>query len=258
MQTHARATTSYELPKGYGPLVETFKVVGPDGVEGTLFVHDRDGDKPGQVASLRLKVGGHQMTFRHLWEPKTARTTDNGNVLQFRNAPNSERGEDWSSPSFRERRIEVYENEETHEVFAWVPNAPPHPTDPYKDERIAIQLKRQGAPRPKPAFNVGHFQARAQEAKAAVQGLAPREAKPAAKDEAREAREQALDAATLETVQQNEGAKGARWADVVQAVQMRDWPEGAKPSDDDVEAALNRLMDKGQVYEPTLNLVKTT
>ncbi|MES2153737.1 MAG: hypothetical protein V4510_01215 [bacterium] len=70
-----------------------------------------------------------------------------------------------------------------------------------------------------------------------------------------EAATEALDNAVLAAVQRLEGAKGARWDDVLSTATGA---AGAGVSAEDVEEALNRLMDKGLVYEPTLGVLKTT
>lgn len=67
-----------------------------------------------------------------------------------------------------------------------------------------------------------------------------------------EAATEALDNAVLAHVKRLEGAKGARWDDILGAA------AGAGVTAEDVEEALNRLMDKGLVYEPTLGVLKTT
>jgi uncharacterized protein len=75
---------------------------------------------------------------------------------------------------------------------------------------------------------------------------------PAKPDPAQEAATEALDNAVLAAVQRLEGGKGARWDDV-----LRESATGGVTSEQ-VEEALNRLMDKGLVYEPTLGVLKTT
>lgn len=67
-----------------------------------------------------------------------------------------------------------------------------------------------------------------------------------------EAATETLDNAVLASVQKLEGAKGARWDDILAAA------GGIGVTAEDVEEALNRLMDKGLVYEPTLGILKTT
>src|SRR5688572_17049873 len=74
---------------------------------------------------------------------------------------------------------------------------------------------------------------------------------PAAKPEA-DAAQEALDAQVLAAVGKLEGTKGARWDDILGQVAVG----GTTP--EDVEEALNRLMDKGLIYEPTLGILKTT
>lgn len=74
---------------------------------------------------------------------------------------------------------------------------------------------------------------------------------PAAKAEA-DAAQEALDDSVLATVGKLEGAKGARWDDVLNATAT-----GGLTSES-IEEALNRLMDKGLIYEPTLGVLKTT
>ncbi len=61
-----------------------------------------------------------------------------------------------------------------------------------------------------------------------------------------------LDDAVLATVKKLEGDRGANWDDIVQDAATD------TASSDDVDEALNRLMDKGLVYEPTLGILKTT
>jgi len=73
---------------------------------------------------------------------------------------------------------------------------------------------------------------------------------PAAKPAGPSPEEEAFDAQVLAAVQRLEGAKGARWDDILAAI------PATKP--EAVEEALNRLMDKGLVYEPTLGILKTT
>lgn len=78
---------------------------------------------------------------------------------------------------------------------------------------------------------------------------APANAKPAKADTAAE---DAVDATVLASVQKLEGTKGARWDDVVNACAT-----GGLNSEG-VEESLNRLMDKGLVYEPTLGVLRST
>lgn len=74
---------------------------------------------------------------------------------------------------------------------------------------------------------------------------------PAAKAEV-DAAQEALDASVLAAVGKLEGAKGARWDDVLSATAT-----GGLTSET-IEEALNRLMDKGLIYEPTLGVLKST
>ena len=67
-----------------------------------------------------------------------------------------------------------------------------------------------------------------------------------------DAAQEALDAAVLAAVAKLEGAKGARWDDVLTEAAV-----GGLTAEQ-VEEALNRLMDKGLIYEPTLGILKTT
>ena len=62
----------------------------------------------------------------------------------------------------------------------------------------------------------------------------------------------ALDNAVLAAVQRLEGAKGAKWDEILAQAATN----GATA--ENVEEALNRLMDKGLVYEPTLGVLKST
>jgi len=61
-----------------------------------------------------------------------------------------------------------------------------------------------------------------------------------------------LDDAILKQVQELEGSNGANWEDVLGGAAV----DGV--TSEQVEEALNRLMDKGLVYEPTLGVLKTT
>lgn len=58
-----------------------------------------------------------------------------------------------------------------------------------------------------------------------------------------------LDASIQAIVEKLEGDKGANWDDILSE---------AGASSEDVEESLNRLMDKGIIYEPTLGVLKTT
>lgn len=71
------------------------------------------------------------------------------------------------------------------------------------------------------------------------------------KEEA-DAAQEALDNQVLAAVGRLEGAKGARWDDVLAQTAVG----GLTP--EQVEEALNRLMDKGLIYEPTLGILKST
>ncbi len=73
-----------------------------------------------------------------------------------------------------------------------------------------------------------------------------------ATDPAAEAAEQELDDQVLAVVQKLEGDKGAQWDDILQEAAQ------GTVSDNDVDEALNRLMDKGLVYEPTLGVLRST
>jgi uncharacterized protein len=72
-----------------------------------------------------------------------------------------------------------------------------------------------------------------------------------AKDEP-DAAADALDNTVLAAVGKLEGAKGARWDDVLAQTAVG----GLTP--EQVEESLNRLMDKGLIYEPTLGILKAT
>lgn len=84
-------------------------------------------------------------------------------------------------------------------------------------------------------------------------GPAPAWTPPAlpAKEEA-DAAQEALDNGVLAAVGKLEGAKGARWDDVLAQAAVG----GLTP--EQVEESLNRLMDKGLIYEPTLGILKST
>lgn len=90
-------------------------------------------------------------------------------------------------------------------------------------------------------------------APATTDGPAPTWTPPAlpAKEEA-DAAQEALDNTVLAAVSKLEGAKGARWDDVLAQTAVG----GLTP--EQVEEALNRLMDKGLIYEPTLGILKAT
>lgn len=60
----------------------------------------------------------------------------------------------------------------------------------------------------------------------------------------------AFDDQVLAVVQKLEGDKGANWDDILSEV--------TDGNDEAIEEALNRLMDKGLVYEPTLGVLRTT
>ena len=79
----------------------------------------------------------------------------------------------------------------------------------------------------------------------AVQALADAKA-------AQSAAEDVFDAKVVASVQSLEGQKGARWDDVLSAC------GGPGITPEQVEESLNRLMDKGLIYEPTLGVLKTT
>lgn len=66
--------------------------------------------------------------------------------------------------------------------------------------------------------------------------------------------EDAMDDAILAVVQRLAGEEGAKWDDILSEAQGE--VEGA--TDEAVEESLNRLMDKGLVYEPTLGVLRTT
>jgi replication factor A1 len=84
----------------------------------------------------------------------------------------------------------------------------------------------------------------------AATASAPTATKPASPPTATSAATDELDGKVFEVIQKLEGVKGARWDDVLTAM---------KPAEADlIEESMNRLMDKGQVYEPTLGVLKST
>ncbi|MHB8633508.1 MAG: hypothetical protein ACYDBQ_05995 [Thermoplasmatota archaeon] len=95
-------------PDGYGPLPETMEAKDVAGLEGTLSIHSRPAGQPGRVATLRLHSNSRQVSFKHLWEPKTQKRSHAGSLLLFRNPPNSQRSENWTSVDYR-RRVEVHQ-----------------------------------------------------------------------------------------------------------------------------------------------------
>ncbi len=64
--------------------------------------------------------------------------------------------------------------------------------------------------------------------------------------------EDAFDDSVLAIVTKLAGDDGARWDDILAEAQ------GLEADDEAIEESLNRLMDKGLVYEPTLGVLKTT
>lgn len=77
---------------------------------------------------------------------------------------------------------------------------------------------------------------------------------PAATSEESDAEQDAFDESVLAAVQALEGDDGAQWDLILERARAE--VEGA--ADESVEEALNRLMDKGLVYEPTLGVLRTT
>lgn len=226
-------TTNLELPAGYGALVATLKVTKVPGLDGTLFVHEHAGTPGAQVASLRLKSNGHQVTFKHLWQPKEERMSKNGSRLLFRNAPNQVRGETWDSPSFQARRVAIYEGRNG-----------PFAVTPY-----GILALTRTSPSAAKSFDVAKFEGAAQQMRDAVQA---REAPASASTPKATANNDDLDAKVLAAVKARQGEKGVRWEDLLAAVQA------TGIGNDAAEAALQRLMDKGQAYEPTLGILRAT
>ncbi len=79
-------------------------------------------------------------------------------------------------------------------------------------------------------------------------------AAPAAQATEADAEEEAFDEGILAIVQRLEGEDGARWDDI-----LADAQSTLEAADDEaIEEALNRLMDKGLVYEPTLGVLRST
>lgn len=76
----------------------------------------------------------------------------------------------------------------------------------------------------------------------------------APKPEAGSDEDDAFDDVVLAMVSKLEGDSGANWDDILGEVQESN--QGA--TDEAIEESLNRLMDKGLVYEPTLGVLKTT
>ena len=81
---------------------------------------------------------------------------------------------------------------------------------------------------------------------------APAWTPPTAKPEEADPEQDAFDQTILSVVQGLQASEGARWDDILAGAEA----QGA--SAENVEEALNRLMDKGLVYEPTLGVLKTT
>ncbi len=100
----------------------------------------------------------------------------------------------------------------------------------------------------------GSFETHVAEAPAAVEK--PAWTPPAAAPKATEADAEAdaFDEGILAIVQKLEGEDGARWDDI-----LADAQTSMEAADDEaIEEALNRLMDKGLVYEPTLGVLRST
>lgn len=74
---------------------------------------------------------------------------------------------------------------------------------------------------------------------------------PKQEDEA-DPEQDALDDAIFAIVNRLQGDDGSKWDDIVQEA------SGEGATGEQVEESLNRLMDKGLVYEPTLGVLKTT
>lgn len=66
--------------------------------------------------------------------------------------------------------------------------------------------------------------------------------------------EEAFDEAVHGVIKELEGESGAKWDDILEASKSK--VSGA--SDESVEAALNRLMDAGLIYEPILSVIRST
>lgn len=233
---YTKTTTgrTFELPNGYGPLVETMQIVGQPGLQGTLFVHVQAG-REGQgalVASLRLKGAGNQVTFKHLWEPKTPHETAKGSTLLFRNAPNNQRGEDWDSDTFKARRVAVFDG----------PRGP-FATTPFGIVNLERREARQEADAK--LFDLAGFQVAAVAMKASVQ----------AKDPAtRRTRLSPAQTCTtvLSAIQARQGVRGVTGEDLVEALRVHGI------ASDDVKRALETLMEDGRAYEPTINRLRAT
>lgn len=75
---------------------------------------------------------------------------------------------------------------------------------------------------------------------------------PKAEKEEADPEQDALDESIMGHVKELEGDDGAKWDDILAKAES----DGA--TSEDVEESLNRLMDKGLVYEPTLGVLKTT
>lgn len=67
----------------------------------------------------------------------------------------------------------------------------------------------------------------------------------------------AFDEDVLKIVQRLDAGSGARWDDILEEAQSS-LGAGAPVSAEEVEEGLNRLMDKGLVYEPTLGVLRAT
>jgi hypothetical protein len=175
-----------------------------------------------------------QVTFKHLWQPKTEQASKNGSRLLYRNAPNGTRGETWESDSFKARRVAVYEGR----------------NGPFAVTPFGILALARRAPEA-PSFDVAAFQATATSMRSAVQGH-DGDSPPATNAPAAKAQDEPTDAKVLDAIKARQGDKGMRWDDLLATLQAQGTGSEA------VEASLQRLMDKGVVYEPTLGILKAT
>ncbi len=100
----------------------------------------------------------------------------------------------------------------------------------------------------------GSFETHEVEAPAAVEKPTWTPETAAPKAEEADTEQDAFDETILAIVQKLEGEDGARWDDI-----LADAQASAEGTDDEaIEESLNRLMDKGLVYEPTLGVLRST
>lgn len=233
MQTMQSQKREFELPNGYGDLVEILDVSGVEGLGGHLYVHSRE-DGVGLVATLQLNVGTARRTFRFLGEPKTPKVTDRGSQLLFRNLPTKDR-EDFESPSFKARQVSVYEGKRG--PFAMTPFG-----------LVPLRRRDPNAPLQPQTFDLAGFRDSAVALRAQMQNQQPRAQGVAAPPTGPSDGAVELVVSTIKSL---DGPTGAAWDAVLAKVGEQN------VSQIEAEMALDLAMQRGVVYEPTLGILKS-